>query len=231
MSDTLGPTAKNCPIDVGRYLPSLGTAAVLIGIVLESAHAFLSWTLRAELAHAIGFFGIVVFAAGTMIEAKNYSLGWQPISGLIILAAFVVCPALLAKNWLVAHSLSYFSAVGQATASFIVVGIVFFTIAPFVLKYEKKKQDENARKGKDAKFKPECWWMYCLVAIACQVGSFWYELWQQPFVAVSISRPPRGFIEWGQVIADAAGIWLGFFFAKFVDPTIRKLKRAEKRWG
>ncbi len=181
------------------------------------------------MAHAIGFFGIVVFAAGTMIEAKNYSLGWQPILGLAALAIFVSCPAVLAKDWLIAHSLSYFAAVGQAIVSFVVVGIVFFATAPFVLKHEKKKQEENERKGKTPKAKVQCWWMYLLVAIACQAGAFWYELWQQPFVAVSISHPPRGFIEWDQVIADATGIWLGFFFAKFVDPTIRKLKRADKR--
>ncbi|WAS54231.1 hypothetical protein MK974_00120 [Burkholderia ambifaria] len=221
MSDSLGRTAKNCRIDIGRYLPSLGTAAVLIGIALESAHAYLSWTFRAEMAHAIGFFGIVVFAAGTTLEARNYSLGWQPIIGLAALAVFVSCPAFLARDWLIAHSLSYFAAVGQAIASFVVVGIVFFAIAPFVLKCEKKKQENNVRKGKVSKVKAQCWWMYLLVAIACQLGSFWYELWQQPFVAVSISHPARGFVEWGQVIADAAGIWLGFFFAKFVDPTIR----------
>ncbi|WP_322089427.1 hypothetical protein [Burkholderia sp. BCC1999] len=221
MSDSFGRTAKNCRIDIGRYLPSLGTAAVLIGIALESAHAYLSWTLRAEMAHAIGFFGVVVFAAGTTLEARNYSLGRQPIIGLALLAVFVSGPAFLAKDWLIAHSLTYFAAVGQAIISFVVVGMVFFVVAPFVLKWEKKKQERNERQVKASKAKAQCWWLYLLVAIACQLGAFWYELWQQPFVAVSISHPARGFIEWGQVSADAAGIWLGFFFAKFVDPTIR----------
>ncbi|MCA8050896.1 hypothetical protein [Burkholderia arboris] len=225
MSDTLSRTRKNGRLDIGHCLPLLGTAAVLIGIALESAHAYLSWTLRAELAHAIGFFGIVVFAAGTTIEARSYSLGWQPIIGLGVLAVFVSGPAFLAKDWLIAHSLTYFAAVGQAIIAFVVVGMVFFMVAPFVLKWEKKKKERNERQVKSSKAMAQCWWLYLFVAIACQLGAIWYELWQQPFVAVSISQPARGFVEWYQVVADAAGIWIGFFFSRSVDPTIPRSAR------
>jgi hypothetical protein len=197
------------PLIIVGHLPALGVVCLLVGILLESAHAYISWGLRAELAHSVGFFGIVTFTAGTIVRAKQYALGGQPIGGLVALGIFVSGPSFFARDWLVSHSLGYFAAIGQALMSWIVCGMLVFFVAPAVMRWERRRGHKN----NDTR----AWVSYVLVAIACQAGALWYELWQQPFVSASFGHPGRGYIEWAQVVADALGIWLGFIFAKWAD--------------
>ena len=201
---------------MGLYLPAIGVVCTLVGIVLESAHAYISWTLRAEFAHAIGFFGLFAYMSGAIIELKSRKAMWQSLAGALALAIFVSAPSIFARDWLISYHLIYFAAVGTAIAPFLIIGIPLLALAPVVYRLEIRWQATRPRKGIELK----AWWGYLLLAVFCQGGAFWYELWQQPFVAVAPHLGPRGFIEWGQVVADAAGIWLGYFFVKSVDPTL-----------
>ncbi|WP_186095823.1 hypothetical protein [Burkholderia gladioli] len=201
---------------MGLYLPAIGAICTLIGIALESAHAFLSWTFRAELAHAVGFYGLFVYMAGAIIELKARGAMWQSFAGAMALAIFVSVPSIYARDWLISHHLTYFAAVGTAMAPNLMIGIPFLALAPVVYRLEVRCQAKRCSKGIELK----AWWGYLLLAVFSQIGAFWYELWQQPYVAVSQHLGPRGYIEWGQVVADAVGIWLGYFFVKSVDPTL-----------
>lgn len=196
-------------------LARLGIVGVLCGIALESLQPYLpGMALRAELAHFFGFGGIVLYFAGIAITAKTYRLGWQPIGGLCALALLVVLPRYLAPHWLIAHGLLYFGGVGAALPSWLISGAILLGILSAGLRAE---QWNVQRRGPSAAL--HMWMLYGAVALGCEAWSLWYELYQQPFVLVSFHKPPRGFIEWGQVVFDALGIWLAFGACLFAERT------------
>lgn len=199
-------------------LPAFGIAAVLLGIALESSYVFLPrMPLRAELAHAFGFGGIVMYFAGVCFAGRAYRLGWQPVGGLCALWLFVVLPGYVAPDWLAHHGLKYFGGVGEALRSLLIVAA-----GVLVIIYGGLRGQEWWAKESGKRLSLHCWMLYGAVALICQIWSCWFELWRQPYVAVDAHSGPRGTIEWAQVIFDAIGIWGAFFFSRSLDPTNAK---------
>jgi len=197
------------------YLSNIGTVAVLLGIALESAYVLIPWPGRAELAHLFGFAGLTMYFAGIVIGAKQFRIGWQPLGGLCAVALFVCLPSYVARQWLDHHGFRYFIGAGHAIAPQLLVCALALAIVKFNVWY-----DARILKRGDKPSKPiTTHYVYGAFALILQCLSFWYELYQQPFVTIGGHLPARGHIEWGQVICDAIGIALGFWISKMCDPT------------
>lgn len=177
-----------------NVLPIAGSIAVLVGIILESLNALIPSAMLVAFGHAIGYFGVVIFACGVSIVIRNGTIGGGMLAGALFLVALTTGPSYLAADWLVKHKLEFYGGVGQAIAVMAAIGLGFFVLH-LIGRSERRSMW------------PRTGWILLCTLFWC--GALWYELWQQPHVEVSPGKPPRGFVEWEQVVADATGIFVG----------------------
>jgi hypothetical protein len=193
-------------------LPIWGAIAIVAGALLECAEALTHSRMLPALGHAVGYWGVVVFLAGVALALLAQRICADVLIGIAIVPIILSPPRFLAPGWLQAHNLSFLGGLGTVVIVFAPIALMGYLAHSFGAADRARRPHPRI-----------LFYAWTFVCVAIWGGALWYELWQQPFVEIGPHLPPRGYVEWEQVVADAAGIWLGYFAA------FRAWRQARKR--